>query len=129
MNTTMKTTTQLSIIIAICLLGEMIAAVLPITMPSSIIGMLILAVLLITKAIKYEGIQKTSEFFLANIAILYVPSSITILLYLDLLAESFVKIIFICIATVPVVYFVTAYTVKLVMALQDKNHSRKQKEA
>ena len=43
---------QLAIIFGICLISEIISAMLPFAMPASIIGMLLLLVLLILKIVK-----------------------------------------------------------------------------
>ena len=54
----MKILTQLAIIFTICLVAECIAAVLPFTFPSGVIGMILLFLLLLFKFIKRRHIEE-----------------------------------------------------------------------
>ena len=58
----MKILTQLAIIFTICLVAECIAAVLPFTFPSGVIGMILLFLLLLFKFIKRRHIEEVSQF-------------------------------------------------------------------
>ena len=67
---------QLGIILAICLAAEFIVSLLPIAFPSSVMAILILALLLFTKILKEEHIRETGDFLLSNMALVFVPISI-----------------------------------------------------
>ena len=67
---------QLGIILAICLAAEFIVSLLPIAFPSSVMAILILALLLFTKILKEEHIRETGDFLLSNMARVFVPISI-----------------------------------------------------
>ena len=70
---------QLGIILAICLAAEFIVSLLPIAFPSSVMAILILALLLFTKILKEEHIRETGDFLLSNMALVFVPISIGLL--------------------------------------------------
>ncbi|MFQ8899271.1 MAG: CidA/LrgA family protein [[Clostridium] scindens] len=67
---------SLGIILAICLAAEFIVSLLPIAFPSSVMAILILALLLFTKILKEEHIRETGDFLLSNMALVFVPISI-----------------------------------------------------
>ena len=75
----MKILTQLAIIFTICLVAECIAAVLPFTFPSGVIGMILLFLLLLFKFIKRRHIEEVSQFVLKNISFFYIPTAVSIM--------------------------------------------------
>ena len=81
---------QLSIILCLCLIAEFIVSLLPITFPSSVMAILILALLLGTKTLKEEQIQETGDFLLSNMALVFVPLSIGMIEDLELLKGQIV---------------------------------------
>ena len=111
----MSVLTQLCVIFVICLVSEGIAAILPFTFPASVIGMVILLVLLLTKVLKPAGLRQTSDFFLGNMALFFVPTCVGILKYLDVLLQNIWAVVLISILTTPLVFFVTGHVVQLTM--------------
>lgn len=107
----MKIIQQLAILFGISLLCEGIAAVLPFTFPASVIALLLVLVLLATKRLKVAHIEESSHFFLNNLPLLFVPASAGIINYWDILSAYFVPFVFICLFTMVLTYFVTAWVV------------------
>lgn len=111
----MRVMGEISIIFGICLLSEGIAALFPFTFPASVISLLILAVLLLTGAVKPRHIQMLSVFFIANMGMFFIPSLVGTLEYAEILKARFIPFLVITLATTPVVYLVTAWTVQLLI--------------
>ena len=57
---------ELALIFGICLVGEGVAALLPVTFPASVISMVLLMVLLLTGVVKDRHIQKVSHFLVTG---------------------------------------------------------------
>lgn len=106
---------EISILFGICLLSEGVAALLPFPFPASVISMLILTALLLSGAVKPRHIQLLSGFFIANMGMFFIPSLVGSLEYAQVLKASFLPFLFITLATTPVVYLVTAWTVQLLV--------------
>ena len=106
---------QIAVIFSICVVAEGIAAILPFTFPSSVLGMLILLALLLTKVLKPKQLEETSGFFLNNMTFFFVPTCVGILKYTDVLFSNFWAIVLISILTTPLVFFVTGHVVQLTM--------------
>ena len=81
----MKILKQLVVILALCLLAEWLVSLLPIAFPSSVMAILILALLLVTGILKEEQIQETADFMLSNMALVFIPISIGMIEELELL--------------------------------------------
>ena len=75
----MKILMQLAIILFICLLGEVIAAVLPFPFPASVISMLLVLALLLWGPLKIYHIQKQADFLLDNMGFFFVPPAVAII--------------------------------------------------
>lgn len=116
----MKLIKQLCIIFGLCLAGVGISSILPFTFPSSLISMLLLLILLITKVIKLETIKETAEFLLGIMAFLFVPSGVSIIEKYSFLKGKILILIMICIFTTILTFLVTAYTVTAVMKIMNK---------
>lgn len=118
MKKTLHITVELAIIFAVCLLGDFIVSLLPFEFSASVLSMIILLVLLVVKALKYESIKSTADFLTSNMAVLFIPYGVKILQYLDIIRENLILFMLIVLVTTPVVYGVTALTAQLVIKLQ-----------
>ena len=106
---------ELALIFGICLVGEGVAALLPVAFPASVISMVLLMVLLLTGVAKDRHIQTASHFLVANMAFFFLPSFVGLLEHIELLKSQLVPLLLIIVLTTPVVYLVTGWTVRLLM--------------
>lgn len=120
----MKIIVQLGILFAICLAGEIVASLLPFTMPASILGMLILLALLVTGLLKKEQLREVSDFLLGNLPIFFVPAIVGLVNYLDLMRENAVKIVVVILVSMLIVFGVTMWTVRLTTALLERGKKK-----
>ena len=116
----MKILTQLTILFAICLVGQLLAEWLPFPFPGSVISMIILLLLLLFKVLKPKHIAETSEFLLKNMAFFFVPAGVQILEQYTALQGHVLVFVLICITTTSATFLTTALTVTGVVKLQEK---------
>lgn len=105
----MKYIKQFSIIMAVVLLGELVKYLLPLPIPGSIYGLIILFLLLLTKRISLESVKETGEFLVSIMPIMFVPAAVGLM-------ESFGQLMSMI---VPVVLAVVPLTL-LVMVIAGK---------
>lgn len=117
---------QLFLLFAICLAAEGISAILPFTLPASVIGMVILLILLAIKAVKPGQLKSVSDFMLNNMALFFIPVVSSMIQYKDVLFANFWAIILICLLTTPLVFFVTGHVVQLTVKLMKRKGEKKQ---
>ena len=115
---------ELALILVLCLLGEGIAALLPVAFPASVISMVLLTLLLLCGGVKERQIQVTSKFLVVNMGIFFVPSVVGTIEYTELLGRQLLPFVVIVLVTTPVVYGITAWAVQLLMRRTRKEDGR-----
>lgn len=108
---------QLALLLAVCLAGEAVSAVLPVPVPSSVIGMVILFVLLCTGAVRHIHIDRISHFLLGNMAFFFMPAGVELSESVHLFSGNTIRLITVCTLTTLITFFVTVYTVTAVSRL------------
>lgn len=100
----MKYLTQFSIILVISFVAEILAALIPVKIPASIYGLVIMLLALIFKLIKVAQIRETVSFFMQIMPMIFIPAGAAIIIAGDKLRESFFAILAItAISTVAVI--------------------------
>jgi holin-like protein len=86
------------IIIYLCLYaGNGVAHILPVTIPGSILGMLILFALLASQIIPVNWVKPGCHLIIRNMALLFVPISVGVMGYTDILSAQFGPIVISCV--------------------------------
>lgn len=116
----MKIIIQIVIIFSICWISQIIEALLPIAFPASVIGMLLLLLLLMTRVLKVDHIREKSDFLLSNMAFFFIPAGVSIINYFDVLASSILPLLAVCVISTVLTFAVTAWTVRLTRRLMDR---------
>lgn len=111
---------ELGLIFGACLVGEAIAAILPVAFPASVISMVLLMLLLLCGVVKEGHISVVSKFLVANMGICFVPALVGVLEYWDVLKNQLISFAVLTLVTTPVVYAVTAWSVQLLMNLRKR---------
>lgn len=101
---------QLAIIIGCLAVGEFITWLTGISVPSSIIGMLLLAFLLKVKVIKLEWVETISNFLVKNMGFFFVPPGVALMLYFDIIGKEIVPIVLATTLSTMLVLVVTGWT-------------------
>ena len=121
---TLKLLTQIGIIFGICWISTCIEQVLPFTLPASIIGMLLLLALLLARVVKTEHIREKSDYLLGNLPFFFIPASVSILNYVDVLRENLLPLLVICAVSLAATFAVTVWTVRLTSRLLERGNRR-----
>ncbi len=112
----MNVMSEIALILVVCLAGEAVAALLPVSFPASVISMVLLMILLLCGVIKQRQIQTLANFFVVNMGLFFVPALVGIMAYVDVLKPRLLPFVAVAALTTPIVYLVTAWTVQLLMA-------------
>lgn len=89
----MKQLIAMGIITCACFLGEILNLLLPLPVPASVYGLIILLLLLITGLVKVEQVEPVSNFFMSVMPIFFLGPSIKLMTSVDILKESFPAIL------------------------------------
>ena len=114
---------EFCVVFLICMAGEWISALLPFTLPSSVVSLIILLILLLSGGVKERTIQGTSQFLINNMGMLFIPAVVGTLEYLDVLKLQIVPFLVVSIVSTPLVYMATAWSVQLLMKVFKKKEA------
>ena len=101
---------QLAIIIGCLAVGEFIVWLTGITIPSSILGMLLLTFLLKVKVINLEWVETISNFLVKNMGFFFVPPGVALMLYFDIIKAEIGSIVIATAISTIIVLVVTGWT-------------------
>ncbi|EPY4320428.1 LrgA family protein [Klebsiella quasipneumoniae] len=103
------------VLIYVCLYaGIFIAGLLPITIPGSIIGMLILFVLLALQIMPPQWVNPGCNILIRYMALLFVPIGVGVMQYWDLLRAQLGPVVISCAISTLVVFVVVSWSSHLV---------------
>lgn len=111
----MKYLKQLLIILAFCLMGELLQALIPLPVPAAIYGLVLLLAALCTGLLKPKNIAETANFLIKNMGILFVAPTVNILRYWDIISPFAAQIAIIITASTFLVFTVSGLVTKLLL--------------
>lgn len=120
----MKYLKQFGIIVAISFIGELLNRFLPIPVPASIYGIVILFTLLETGIIKKESVKDVSSFLIEIMPVLFVPAAIGLIESFDVMRDNLLVYFLITIITTFVVMIVSGITTQAVIKLVEKRKKK-----
>ena len=103
----MKYLRQFIIIIGISFLGELLNLIIPLPVPTSIYGLVIMLSLLCTGIIKVSSVKETSSFLLETMPVMFVPAAAGIIKYWSIIKPILIPFIIILIVVTVIVMAVT----------------------
>lgn len=112
---------QCVIIFGCLALGELIVHFTHISLPSSIIGMLLLAFLLKIGWIKLSWVKGISDILVNMLPFFFVPAGVAVMLYFDLILSSFWAILVAALGSTMIVLIVTGWAHQHLRVRSKKN--------
>lgn len=101
---------QCFIIFSCLAVGELIVWLTGISIPSSIVGMLLLTTLLQLKIIKLEWVKGMSDFLISNLGFFFVPPGVALMLYFDIIKAELLPIVVATVVSTIFVMIATGWT-------------------
>lgn len=95
----MKYLRQFLIIIAISFIGELLKMFLPLPVPASIYGMLLLFIMLLTGVLKLDSVKETGKFLIEIMPVMFIPAGVGLLESWGVLQPMLVKVLIITVIT------------------------------
>lgn len=118
----MKYVFQFGRILGFCFAGEVLHTLLPLPIPSSIYGLILLLAALKSGWVSLENVKETGRFLIAIFPLLFVPAAAGVMELWDSLTEIWFPVL---IALFPVTFLVIGITGKIVQGMiagKEKHH-------
>lgn len=113
---------QFCIILAFSFAGEILNRLIPLPVPASIYGLVLMFLALEFKIIKVEHIKEVSKFLLGIMSIFFVPSSVGFINALPLMKKYGIQFAIIGIASTVIVFGITGQVTQLLMKIRDRKN-------
>ncbi|MFQ9511506.1 MAG: CidA/LrgA family protein [Lachnospiraceae bacterium] len=111
----MKVLFQFLVIILFSFIGEVLSAILPLPVPASVYGLLLLFLCLCTNVIKLEQIETAADFFIQIMPTLFIASTVSLITILGDIADSLIGIVFITVISTLVVMVTTGHVAQFMI--------------
>lgn len=103
------------IILSINYVGVLAEKLLHLPIPGTVLGLILLFLLLISKILKLDTIKTVGNYMVTNMVVTFIPPSVKLLDVMGKLKNDFFKLIFLLIITTLITMVVTALTVDFLM--------------
>ena len=114
----MKYINQVLIILLISFIGELLNYFIPLPIPGSIYGMILLFILLCTGVVKLHQIREVGNFLIDIMPMLFIPSAVGIMAQFEQLKSIWIEVIVITIVTTVIVMAVTGLTTQAIIRIR-----------
>lgn len=98
---------QFALIAIITFIGEILNFLIPLPIPASIYGLIILFIALCTKRIRLNQVEKAADFFLTIMPVLFVPPAVGLMTKWPILKDSLAGLLITCLLSTIIVMAVT----------------------
>jgi len=99
---------QIGLIFGIYWISQCIESILPFPFPASVISLLLVLVLLLLRVIKLEHVREKANFLMGDLGFFFLPAAVGLINYVDMLRESLVPFLTICVVSTVATFAVTA---------------------
>lgn len=122
----MKYIKQFLIIIGISFLGELLKLILPLPIPASIYGMVLMFVGLISGVIKLESVKECGKFLVEIMPVMFIPAGVGLITSWSKLSPILVPVTLVTVITLFTVVFATGHVSQFIIK---RNHTDEEKNA
>lgn len=111
----MKYIRQFLTILLFCFLGELLKYLIPLPIPTSIYGLILMLTALLSGILKVDQVDDTAVFLIDIMSVMFIPAGVGLLTSIEALRPNLAAIIVITILTTVLVMGITGITAQFVM--------------
>lgn len=119
----MKYIYQLFIILVVTFVGELLHYFIPIPVPASIYGLIIMLILLCTKVVKLEHVERTSDFLIEIMPLMFIPAGVGLMKSWGVLKPLIIPVVVITVISLITVMVVSGRVSQRIIKAQEKKSS------
>lgn len=120
----MKYVWQMGIIMAVSFVGELLNKLLPLPVPASVYGLVIMLVLLLTGVIKLAQVEETATFLVKIMPIMFIGAGVSMMTVIGSVMDQLLGFVIVSLASTIIVMVVTGIVAQLL--LNRKGHASKE---
>ncbi len=120
----MKFLKQLLIILAISFVGEALKYFLPLPIPASIYGMVLLFILLLTGVVKLDDVQDVGKFLIEIMPVMFIPAGVGLMASWGVLKPMLVPVVVIIVVSLVLVMGISGWITQRVIRHNQKKEGK-----
>ena len=120
----MKYLKQFGIILFVSLLGELLRMLIPLPIPASVYGLVLMLILLMIGIIKLQQIKEVSAFLIEIMPVMFIPAGVGLLESWPSLRPVWTPVVFISVATTIIVMAVTGRVAQRIIGKEEKKDGK-----
>lgn len=120
----MKYLKQFLIILAISFVGEALKYFLPLPIPASIYGMVLLFILLLTKVVKLDDVQDVGKFLIEIMPVMFIPAGVGLMASWGVLKPMLVPVVVIIVVSLVLVMGISGRITQRVIRHSQKKEGK-----
>ena len=120
----MKHLGQIAIIAGVSMVGELLSYLIPLPVPGSIYGLLLMLLLLVTKTIRLRQVKAVANWLLSLMPIMFVGPTVSLMTSYESYKSFLIPVIVICVVTTILTMAITGCTAQILMF----QHNRKERK-
>ena len=125
----MKYIKQFGIILSVTLLGELLNAVIPLPVPASIYGLVLMLLCLCFKVFPLRAVEETGDFLIDLMPALFVPATVGVMAAWDVLQPVLLQVALITFLSLIVVMAVSGRVTQWALRREAKHHQEEKHHA
>ena len=112
---------QFGIILGVTCAGEVLKYFIPLSVPGSIYGLILMFVLLFTGILKVEHVKETGEFLIEIMPLMFIPAAVGLLETWDVIAPAWLEYVAVTVISTWVVMIVSGRVTQFVIRRKRKD--------
>lgn len=120
----MKYVRQFLIILVFSFIGELLKFLIPLPIPASIYGLVLMFLALQFKILKIESVKETAKFLVEIMPVMFIPAGVELLTSWSTLQEMLIPVVVITIVSTIVVMAVAGKVTEVMLQLKKKKQER-----
>ncbi len=113
---------QIVIYCAVALAGIVISALLPVSLPSSILSMVILFLLLLFRVIRKERISEVSSFLVHTMGLFFITPVVSMVAAVAKVDDAIIPILSVSVLAMLITFTASAYSIKFTIYLMNRRN-------
>ena len=120
----MKYVRQFLIILVFSFIGELLKFLIPLPIPASIYGLVLMFLALQFRILKIESVKETAKFLVEIMPVMFIPAGVELLTSWSTLQEMLIPVVVITIVSTIVVMTVAGKVTEVMLQLKKKKQER-----
>ena len=122
----MKYIKQFILILALSVAGELLKYLLPLPVPASIYGMVLMFLALLTGVIKLEHVRETGKFLIEIMPLMFIPAGVGLMSSWSTLKPLLLPVAVITVVTIITVMVASGHTAQFILKREEKREGKRE---